>query len=101
MHRKRSGLSQEDVVFLVTGGRGGRVSKYERRVRGLSLRAAFGFQVLFGAAAHELLPEVYAEVELSVLKRVHLLREQLATQRPTARLRRKLRALAALSARSR
>jgi transcriptional regulator with XRE-family HTH domain len=97
VHRKQSGLSQEEVAFLVTGARRGRVSKYERRIRGLSLRTALGFQVLFGAAAHELLPGTFAEVELSVLTRANLLLRQWASQRPSARLRRKARMLEALT----
>lgn len=74
--RKRDGLTQEDMAFLIGSDDGSTISRYERGMREPSLRAAFAYEVAFGVAARELLPGVYEEVEHETKKRARLLLER-------------------------
>ena len=53
-HRKRAGLSQDEVAFLLGCRSGAKVSRYERLARRLSLETAFAYEALFGVPAREL-----------------------------------------------
>lgn len=101
LRRIVSGLTEAEVAYLLSGDADGRMSRYVHRARGPSLTTAFGFQVLFGAAAHELLPEFFAEVEQAIIQRADLLSKRLAAQQPSAKQRRKLRTLERLMSRGR
>ena len=72
-HRRRSGLSQVEVAFLLGLKSGQIVSRYERLDRTPSLETALACQVLFGALPHELYPGLYAKVENITRRRIHAL----------------------------
>lgn len=72
-HRKRSGLSQEDVAFLLGLKSGQIISRYERLDRVPSLETAFACQVLFDTLPHELYPGLYAKVESITRRRTRTL----------------------------
>jgi transcriptional regulator with XRE-family HTH domain len=72
-HRKRAGLSQDEVAFLVGMSSGARVSRYERARRLPSLETAFAYQALFDLPLKELFPGVYNTVTHKMQKRAHVL----------------------------
>lgn len=99
--RRQSGLTQDEVAYLLCGRTGGSVSRYERSARRPNLEAAFGHQAIFGAAAHELFADVFAEVELAIIQRAILLSQRLSASSSGAAGKRKLRFLSELIERSR
>jgi transcriptional regulator with XRE-family HTH domain len=72
-HRKRSGLRQDDIAFLLDLNGGYGISRYERLERIPSLDTAFGMQVLFDTLPHELYPGLYAKVERITRRRIRTL----------------------------
>ncbi len=77
-NRKRHGLTQGDMAFLLLGSKDGAgVSRYERGAREPNFRTALAWQAIFGIPAHELFPGIYEEVEQEVRQRAHLLSERL------------------------
>ena len=61
-YRKRSGLSQDEVAYLLGCQNGTKVSRYERFARKPSLETLFAYEVVFGAPARELFAGVYQKV---------------------------------------
>lgn len=61
-HRKRAGLSQQQLAFLLGCQFGGKVSRYERFSREPTLRAAIACEVIFHTPIRELFAGVYDEV---------------------------------------
>lgn len=53
-HRKRSGLSQDDVAFLLGSTSGTIVSRYESFMRSPSLRTALGLAAIYRVSVGEL-----------------------------------------------
>ena len=87
-YRKRAGLSQADVSWLLGTRSGTKVSRYERWNRQASLRTAFAYEVIFGAPARELFAGTYHEVERATEKRIADLTRRLSAtpaNRATAR----------------
>jgi transcriptional regulator with XRE-family HTH domain len=102
-HRKRCGLTQDEVAFLLGCQTGTKVSRFERRARKPNLATALACEVVFGVPAHELFPRAHAEVEKSVTERARLLASRLraGSNRQPARLRQKLASLNAIAERER
>jgi len=97
--RRRSGLTQAEVAFLLGADSGAKVSRYERRSRRPSFRTALGLQVVFGVPVDELLPGISAEVERKIIAKAHLLARRLEKDSGSARTTRKLGFLSAIAAR--
>ena len=99
-HRKRGGLTQDEMAFLLGCQSGTKISRFERLARRPNLKTALACQVIFGVPAHELFPGVFAEVEKTVAERARLLLEQLRAQRGQDRsgVRHKLAILKAIAA---
>ena len=95
-YRKRRGLTQDEMAFLLGCHSGTEISRFEHLARHPNLEAALACQIVFGVPAHELFPGVYAEVEKIVTERARLLSEQLKARREQDRSR--LRKLATLKA---
>ena len=53
-HRKRCGLTQAEVAFLVGCKSSSKISGYERRGRLPSLKTLFAFESVYDAPAHEI-----------------------------------------------
>ena len=60
--RKRSGLSQDEVAFLLGGENGGMVSRYEQFNRVPSLETACAYEALFGVPTSQLFAGVSKKV---------------------------------------
>ena len=95
-YRKRAGLSQDEVAFLLGCQSGAKVSRYERLARQPSLETILAYEVLFGTPASELFAGVYAKVEQRLKRRVRRMIARLSEDKPTKRTLRKLAALNAL-----
>ncbi len=72
-YRKRSGLTQEEIAFLLGCQCGAKVSRYENLTREPSLATAFACQVIYRVPAHEIFPGIYTVVEKQVKRRAHVL----------------------------
>ncbi|MBI1818668.1 MAG: helix-turn-helix transcriptional regulator [Deltaproteobacteria bacterium] len=92
--RKRSGLSQEEVAFLLGCRFGAKVSRYERFEREPNLRTALSYEVIFHTKVHELFAGIYEQVERDAGKRARRLARRLAKQHVSER---KLAALKAIT----
>lgn len=80
MHRRRAGLTQGDVAYLLGAHSGSKVSRYERRGRRPSLETAIALEVIFDAPVSDLFDGVREEVEHDIKKRARRLLRRLAKQ---------------------
>ena len=97
--RRRSGLTQAEVAFLLGAESGAKVSRYERLSRRPSFQTALGLQAVFGVPADRLVPGISAEVDRKIIRRARLLSRQLERHGDSARTKRKLRFLWSVMAR--
>jgi len=96
-YRKRSGLSQDEVAYLLGRQTGTKVSRYERFARKPSLESLFAYEVMFGAPARELFAGAYQKVEKRILNRAQLLTRKLNRATPDRMATRKLQILKAIT----
>jgi transcriptional regulator with XRE-family HTH domain len=76
-YRKESGLSQEDVAFLLGCENGGQVSRYEKRHRLPPLETALACEEIFGAPVAELFAGMRQSVRKDIAKRRQELKSRL------------------------
>lgn len=100
-YRKRNGLTQKEVAFLLGGATHAKISRFERSARRPNLEAAFACQAIFDTPVQDLFPAAYTAVELQVIKRARVLAKQLYGKKPTPRIERKLQLLRIVIARKR
>ena len=81
-YRKRSGLSQSEVAYLLGCKNGAQVSRYERRRHMPPLRTALAFQAALGTPLSELYAGTYELVAKQVRSRAQNLSVQLQTRNP-------------------
>lgn len=79
-YRKRSGLSQDEVAFLLGCHFGTKVSRYERFEREPNLRTALTYEIIFRIDLSELFAGIYQQVERDAAKRARTLERSLARQ---------------------
>ena len=78
-YRKRSGLTQREVAFLVGCRNGAQVSRYEKRRRLPPLRAALAFEAAFGVPVAVLFAGLREAAGQAVGERMLALRSKLET----------------------
>ena len=83
-HRKRTGLSQTEVAYVVGGKDGTRVGRHELFVRTPGLGNALAYEVLYRSPVKELFAGLYEKVEKETLRRAWLLALRLGRRPPTA-----------------
>jgi transcriptional regulator with XRE-family HTH domain len=76
-YRKESGLSQQEVAFLLGCENGGQVSRYEKRHRLPPLETALACEEIFGAPVAELFAGMRQSVRKDMAKRRLELRSRL------------------------
>ena len=96
-YRKQSGLSQDEVAYLLGCQNGTKVSRYERFARKPSLETLFAYEVVFGAPARELFAGAYQKVEKKMSKRAQLLARKISRATPNSMATRKLQILKAIT----
>lgn len=79
-YRKRSGLSQSEVAYLLGAKNGNHVSRFERRKRVPPLETALAFQAVLGTPVSELFAGTYESVAGDVGLRAQDLAAQLQTK---------------------
>jgi transcriptional regulator with XRE-family HTH domain len=94
-HRKRSGLSQDEVAFLLGCASGAKVSRYERMVRQPTLETALACEAVYGVPVRTLFAGVYEKVEATIHQRAQALAGTLSAAKPDRFTRQKLAGLAA------
>lgn len=78
MYRRRSGLYQDEVAFLVGGESGTLVSRHERGARRPTLEMALAYEAALGVPARELFAGMYQKVEQRIAKRARVLARKLS-----------------------
>ena len=81
-HRKRSGLTQREVAFLLGWKTDGSLGRYEKRRRLPPLKTALACEEIFGVPVGELFAGVRQEVGKDIEKRRVELRARLQTTPP-------------------
>jgi transcriptional regulator with XRE-family HTH domain len=100
-YRKKGGLTQDEVAFLLGCESGTKISRFEHLARQPNLETALACQVVFGIPAHKIFPSVFAEVEETVTGRARLLSDRLRAQKGSPVLRHKLAILKTIGAEKR
>jgi len=72
-NRKRLGLSQNEVGFLLGNQNGSKVCRYERYARTPSLETALALEAVFQKPARELFSGLYQRVEREITERAKTL----------------------------
>jgi transcriptional regulator with XRE-family HTH domain len=83
-YRKQSGLTQDEVGFLLGRHNGAQVSRYEKRHRLPPLETALACEEIFGVPVSELFAGVRQAVGRDIEKRRVELRARLQTKPPKA-----------------
>ncbi len=96
-YRKRFGLSQDEVAFLLGCQSGAKVSRYERLGRQPSLEGILAYRIIFGMPVEDLFAGVYQKVEKITTKRARMLAQKLAKEGPNPVTSRKLEILRAVA----
>ena len=79
-NRKHSGLTQQEVAFLLGCENGGQVSRYEKRHRLPPLKTALACERIFGVPIAELFAGVMQEVDKDIEKRRSELKSRLQSK---------------------
>jgi transcriptional regulator with XRE-family HTH domain len=80
-YRKRNGLTQDEMAFLLGGQSGSKVSRFERLARKPNLETALACQAIFGVHAQDIFSGTHAAVEKGVAERARLLSRRLHEER--------------------
>lgn len=85
MHRRRAGLTQAHVAYLLGAHSSAKVSRYERFARRPALETAIAFAIILDVPVGELFTGVQEDVEHEVKKRARRLRRRLMQQQGNRR----------------
>jgi transcriptional regulator with XRE-family HTH domain len=99
-NRKRLGLSQDEVAFLLGAQSGAKVCRYERFTREPSLATALAYEVIFQKPASELFAGLYQKVEQQVAGRAKAITHRANYQEATRENAQKLEALTSIATQS-
>ncbi|TAM80981.1 MAG: hypothetical protein EPN47_13940 [Acidobacteria bacterium] len=97
-YRKRSGLSQEEVAFLIGAANGVNVARHEQLDRQPDLPTALAYEIIFRAPVRELFAGLYQKVEAEAIARARSLADGLSSSGASPLTLRKILALQSLSA---
>ena len=96
-HRKRFGLTQAEVAFLLDCRHKTKVSDYEQRARRPVLETALAYEAVFGTPVRELFAGMFDEVEIVTHRRARALARKLSAATQTPRIVRKLELLSQIT----
>ena len=80
-YRLRTGLTEEDVAFLIGGANGAVVSRHEQLGRQPELPTVLAYEAIYRAPVRDLFAGLYQKVERETLERARLLIEKLSARR--------------------
>ena len=92
-NRKRLGLSQADVAFLLGGEGTEKVSRHERFHHEPSLRTALAYEAIYKRSVAEILSALYGKIEREVAGRAKVLARKTMGAKPNRRNSHKVRVL--------
>jgi transcriptional regulator with XRE-family HTH domain len=83
-YRKRAGLTQDELAFLLGARHATKLSDYEQQARRPVLETALACEVVFGTPVRELFGGTFDEVEVMTVRRARVLARKLsaATRTP-------------------
>lgn len=84
-HRRRIGLTQKEVAFLLGCNNHGMISLYERAKRTPSLTTIFAYESIFSIPSKQLLPAVAEQIERQTHQRMKELLNNLSAKPPHPR----------------
>lgn len=84
--RRRAGLTQREVAWLLGSESGNRVARYERFIRRPTLDTAFAYEVIVGVSASELCAGIFREVQRRTAIRASALIAKIDCNPRTARI---------------
>ena len=96
-YRRRAGLSQDEMAFLLGCQSGTKVSRYERFARQPTLETAFAYEAVFGTPVRELFGGVYEQSLAAIQERAGLLAGMLQQKNTDRQTDRKLELLSTIS----
>lgn len=76
-YRKRAGLSQNEIAYLLGTRDGNQPSRYERLARVPSLETALAYEAIFQKPVSELFAGVYERAERTAARRARLMKKRL------------------------
>lgn len=76
-HRRRLGLSQDELAYLILTSSGSKVSKYENFRSVPTLETALACEIIFGKPVSELFAGIFDRMESRVGERMKLLARKL------------------------
>jgi DNA-binding XRE family transcriptional regulator len=82
-HRKRHGLSQEHIAYLLDCDSGANVSKHEHFHREPTLQTALAYEVVFQTPLRELFAGTFHDVEQKIQRRMKRLVKKLGPTCPS------------------
>ena len=83
-YRKRFGLSQSEMAFLLGCASGAKISRYERNARRPGLDTLLAYERIFGVSIRDLFAGVDEKVGAITEKRARILARRLSAAAPTA-----------------
>ena len=95
-HRKRLGLSQSDLAFLLGAESGAKVCRYERFNRLPGLETILAYSAIFRRSPSELFAGLHDRIEYEIARRAETLLAQSKKEQATCQNVRKRRTLAQL-----
>lgn len=93
MYRKRSGLTQRELAFLLGLADGSKISYYEQGKRTPTLPTVFALEIVLGVRDTELFKGMHEEIRKQVILRTQTLYRGLAKRPATPALQQKVDAL--------
>jgi transcriptional regulator with XRE-family HTH domain len=82
-YRKRSGLSQRELTYLLGQKHRAKVSRYERNERTPALRTLIGYETIFRVVLRDLFRGVFVDIAPGILDRARTLSRVLDGQQRT------------------
>jgi transcriptional regulator with XRE-family HTH domain len=95
-HRKRLGLSQTDVAYLLGAESGAKVCRYERFNRLPGLETILAYCAIFGRTPSELFAGLHDRIEYEIARRAETLLEKARKEKATSENLRKQKTLTQL-----
>ena len=80
-YRKRAGLSQDEIAYLLGACDGTKIGRYERFQRTPNLQTALACEAIYGVPVRELFAGVYEQAERTVARRARRLNERIEPER--------------------
>jgi len=93
MYRRRTGLSEREVAYLLGCHCSSKESRYEHGVRCPNLKTVFAYETVYGAPPENLFSGIYHEVKKATVRRARALMAKVSREKECPSKAHKLKAL--------